>query len=1234
MHLLGPVEVRQADDGTAVSVGGPKERAVLAQLASERGRSVSVGALAAGLWGDDPPRTATKTLQTYVARLRRALDGLATIEWAGAGYRLVADTVDTDLCRVDELVRVARDSPPEIAAARLEEALAQWRGDPLADVADLPFAAPVAETLRERREDLAEDLVDAHLASGRHTALIGDLEAAVASHPLRERRWAQLLVALYRSGRQADALRAYQRARGVLVDELGLEPGAELRRLEAAIVAQDPELDWQPPTSSAPAGSPSSLRGITTQDLPTGTISLLLTDIEGSTRRWETDPEATAGLLTWHDEIMDETVRHHGGTLLKWKGEGDSTFSVFTDPCAAAAAAVEAQRRLRAHPEEPLPVRMAVHLGDVELRDGDYFGPTVNRAARLRGVAHGGQILVSDDVAAALRAQPLDGVSTRQLGVVRLKDVELPERVHQLEADGLPYEFRPLRSVDVGFTNIAPDTTSFVGREDDIAQVLALLDTGRLVTLTGAGGSGKTRLSQRVGRRLAAELDGGAWFVDLAPLVDGGQVAEATARALGVREEAGRPTIDLVAARLRDSDALVILDNCEHLVEASAELAATLLERCPDVRVLATSRERLRVPEETTWPVPPLVIDPGDVAGSEAVQLFVDRATAAQPSFRLTPDNEHHVAAICRAVDGIPLAIELAAARLRLMSPEQLANRLEDRFGVLTSGARTALPRQQTLRALVDWSHELLSHEEQVVFRRLSVFRGGFDLDAAEAVVTGPDLPGSAVLDLVSELADKSLLVVDAGEPPRMRILETLREYGQERLEEAGEVEDLARRHAERCAALADRGWEAFGPRHQEITAEVAREADNVRAALRWAIDRRDSELAGRIGGGLWGVWFTTDARGEADRWFREICTLPPPSDERARARLLVGAGNLAGSSYDVDRAVPLLEEGLELAERTEQHDFVVYALTGLANTGRVDVGVPFLRRAMEVATEHGSAAGVLPMVQLTYRPVDPGERRDAAEGAVDLARRSGDPYLMALALEALAHQVAGSERKALLSEALAVARTIGAANAIANMLITLAEMAATDGDIDAARSILEEAEGELSAVETGARLAGHLHEAAFVLLQAGDPDGALDTLGRSLAIAEGEHNDDGVATVHVTMAQVFLERDEPHEAIHHVSMALAHLPPWHEYLKVEAVRIAGVAAAAVGRHDEGQDLYAFAEAHLELLGPPPPMMETFADRTRAVADRQGLHRVEHAAAGRTMEDVLQQAAALLAGAV
>ena len=551
--------------------------------------------------------------------------------------------------------------------------------------------------------------------------------------------------------------------------------------------------------------------------------------------------------LARHDAILRGAVEAHGGHVLK--STGDGVVAVFGRAGGAVVAAVDAQLALCG---ESLPaVRMGVHTGEAEERDGDYFGPTLNRAARLMAIAHGGQVVVS-----SATQQLVDSVELIDLGEHRLRDLSRPEHVFQLVHADLPSEFPPLRSVDSRRGNLPRPVTRFVGREAEMATLSALVRERPLVTLTGVGGVGKTRLAVQVAAEVLPDFRDGAWVCELAPVADPGALWETLAACFGVNPAPGRRVEDVVVDYLVPKRLLLVLDNCEHLLDVAARAVDTLRQRCPEIAVLATSREGLALPGEQIVAVPSLGLPSGDDptlvdTDAEAVELFVDRARDAKRDFVLSDRNAGAVALLCRRLDGIPLAIELAAARVRSLTPDQLVQRLDQRFKLLTRGSRVSLERHQTLRNTVDWSYDLLNPVEQAALNRLSVFAGGADLRAVEAVVSGDDLDPFDVADVLGQLVDKSLVLVDDHKRSgtRYRLLETIRQYAQERLESSGGTATVRRRHAEYYVSVAEEaGPDLRGGGEQFSTAqEMARETDNLRAALDWSVESESVEPALRL---------------------------------------------------------------------------------------------------------------------------------------------------------------------------------------------------------------------------------------------------------------------------------------------------------------------------------------------------------------------------------------------------
>jgi predicted ATPase/class 3 adenylate cyclase/DNA-binding CsgD family transcriptional regulator len=594
--------------------------------------------------------------------------------------------------------------------------------------------------------------------------------------------------------------------------------------------------------------------------LPLGTVTFLLSDVEASTRRWEDAPQAMTTALPRSLALVDEAVAAHGGYLPVEQGEGDSRLAVFERASDALAAAVTIQQlhAIESWPEGArLRVRVALHAADARLRDErTYGGPAVNRAARLRELGRGGQILVSRAVHDLTTDDLPDEVSLVDLGRHRLRDLSRPEQVFEVRHSELAPVEGGLRSLAAVPNNLPSSVSSFVGRTSELAEVGGLLAANRLVTLTGPGGCGKTRLALEAAADAAADHAGGVWLVELSGLADPDLLADSLRGALGVGESPGRPALDWVAEYLQDRRALVLFDTCEHVIDAAAAVAERLLACCPHLSVLATSREPLGIGGETTWRVPPLSPD-------DAVGLFAERARQSRPNFVLDAANADTVAGVCRRLDGIPLAIELAAARVRALSLERILAGLGDRFRLLAGGSRTALPRQQTLQASIEWSHDLLSARERVALRRLSVFAGSFDLDATEAVIAGGDVAEVEVLDLLVALVAKSLVQADQDGDGEVRysLLDTIRHFGRDRLVEAGEIDEVRDRHLTWLLALARSAAPGLDRADVAVLDRLDGYLDDIRVGLDWACtDPARAVAAIKVCGQL-GFWWSLRGR-------------------------------------------------------------------------------------------------------------------------------------------------------------------------------------------------------------------------------------------------------------------------------------------------------------------------------------------------------------------------------------
>ncbi len=594
--------------------------------------------------------------------------------------------------------------------------------------------------------------------------------------------------------------------------------------------------------------------------LPTGTVTLLLADVEGSTRLWETRPTEMTAAIALMNRTVSELIAEHSGVRPVEQGEGDSFVAAFTRASDAIACALGMQRADLA----PIKLRIGIHTGEVQLRDeGNYAGPTINKTARLRDLAHGGQTVLSSAAGELVEDRLPEETWLMDLGTHPMRDLPRPIRVAQLCHPELQNDFPPLRSADnVVASRLPIQLTSFIGRDAQIAEVGSIVADNRLVTLTGAGGAGKTRLAIEAAGRITDRFPDGVWYADLAPITHPDVVALTVARALGLPDQPGRSITETLIRSVRDKRMLLVLDNCEHLLEASAALVNELLARCPNVTVFATSREPLMVAGEVNWQVPSLSLD------DEAIDLFTDRARRARPGFAVTDGNADTVTEICRRLDGMPLAIELAAARVRALSLDEIVDSLHDRFRLLTGGARTAVRRQQTLRASVDWSHALLTEPERILFRRLAVFMGGFDLDAAQAVAGNTEVERFQVMEQLSLLVDKSLVVAEnSSGRTRYRLLETVRQYALEKLGESGEADAVRARHRDHFRSMAAQLDAPATKGHQERISQALIEMENLRAAYTWSVEDGDMTKALELAAFLQPVWLRQGRMREGLAW-------------------------------------------------------------------------------------------------------------------------------------------------------------------------------------------------------------------------------------------------------------------------------------------------------------------------------------------------------------------------------
>ncbi len=796
------------------------------------------------------------------------------------------------------------------------------------------------------------------------------------------------------------------------------------------------------------------------------TYTFLFTDLEGSTRLWEAHPEAMRAALEEHDEILNKAIGSHHGAVFKHTGDG--ILAVFSSAGDAVTAAAEAQREIgsRPHPDVgTLRVRMAINTGEAEPRGDDYFGPALNRASRLLAAGHGGQILVG--LVTERLARLGEELRLIDLGEHRIRDLVRPERVFQLAGSGLPSEFPSLVTLDEIPNNLPMLATSFVGRDQELAEVEKLIRGARLVTITGVGGAGKTRLALQVAASMSAEYPGGTWLVELAAITDPDLVVSAAAGSLGVAEQPGRPLLDSLVEHLEGSRTLLIIDNCEHVIGAGARLVDAILAGTGEVSIIATSRELLGIGGEIAYgmrsmamPLDTRTVSPQELGRYDAVRLFVERAAASRPEFHLSGENSPAVAEICTRLDGMPLALELAAARVRSFSPQQIAEHLDRRFRLLTGGSRTALPRQQTLAAAIDWSYQLLEPMERELFERLSVFQGGFTLEAAESVCSDEAMDALEVLDLIPSLVDKSLVSADTNRAEaRYALMETIRQFARDLFDDHGRAEEFRRRHAEYFVGLA----EAAEPHVRGVDerlwwGRIDADLDNLRQAMLWSAESAYPELGLRIAGAIWRFWWFTIRHSEGIRWLR--ATLKA-AGERA-GEVIIAKGHLG---------LGTLTGFVNLLDESEEH--LTLALKAYRRLDAKGVDPALLR--------HGYTAA---LINLASFRVDDVERSiEMNSEAVEVSKRYDD--------------LAGY--------------TVAMGN--------IAEGHARLGDLEQSRAEFEESIASSEQIGSAHRLVEAIFQLGVVELNAGEPERAEQAFRRSLAQAQRGKLTEYEALAHTVIA-------------------------------------------------------------------------------------------------------------------
>ncbi len=963
---------------------------------------------------------------------------------------------------------------------------------------------------------------------------------------------------------------------------------------------------------------------------PTGTVTFLFTDIEGSTKLWDQHPEAMREALERHDRLMHQSITANDGVVFKTMG--DAFCVAFHTAPQALRAALTAQQRLQSEtwPQDAyLGVRMALHTGTADERDGDYYGPPLNRIARLLSTGYGGQVLLSLPTYELIRDALPAQCTLQDLGAHSLRDLARPEQVYQLCHPDLLSDFSPLKSLDNPAlpNNLPLQLTSFIGRERELEKIKELLDKTRLLTLTGSGGCGKTRLSLQAAADVLDTFPDGVWLVELAPITDPDLVPKAVADVLGIEEQPGKTLIQVLTESLKSKTMLLVLDNCEHLLDACAHVSDSLLRACPNVKVLASSREALNVAGEQTYRVPSLSLPdpkaiqtPQRLSQYEAVRLFIDRAVLVKPEFAVTNANAPALVSVCHRVDGIPLAIELAAARLRSLSVEEVNTRLDNRFRLLTGGSRTALPRQQTLRALIDWSYDLLTDQEKLLLIRLSVFSGGWSLAASESVCVSEEIEDWEVMDLLASLADKSLVQADTAEgQTRYRFLETVRQYARDRLAESEESFAVRARHRDYYLTMAEEiRPQVTGSEQAHWLSVLETEHDNLRQALTFCLEEADGGQKGlRLGGSLQAFW---QIRGHVSEGRERLTALLSRSDAqdrtKGRADALNGAGSLARMQSEYGQARSLYEESLEIKRELGDRQGIAGSLNNLGllalSQGDTRSAEMLYQEALSINRELGNRAGeainLNNLGEVASDQADYAAARSWYEESLGIERELGNQNGIAASLINLG--IVASEQgdyavaRSWYEESLAINRELGDRRGIAIALGTLGTVACSLGDYALARSFLEESltiHRELGDRRGVAHFLGNL---GAVTIEQGDYDSARSFLEESLKIKRELDNRRGIAASVKNLGDIaFCQGDYTlARGLYEESLLIQKdLGEW--WIMAETLEAFAVLAVEEDRADQAPRLFGAAEALRESIGTPlSPGDRTYYDQVVTTA--------------------------------
>jgi predicted ATPase/DNA-binding SARP family transcriptional activator/class 3 adenylate cyclase/Tfp pilus assembly protein PilF len=1188
LRLFGPIEVL-LDGSPLPRLRGRKGLWLLALLALRHPRPVDRDWLAGVLWPESDVPQMLASLRKTLTDLRSCMgaQGSLLVSPTPRSLALEPDQTEIDVVAFDKAVR-AGDT------ASLREAVALYRG-PLLEGCAEEWVFQEREWREQSFFAALEQLSAQEAAAHNLTGAVGYLRRALAADPLRESTRRALMETLADSGDTQGALEIYQEYRSLLYKESGDEPGPELRALFQQIrtqarsapragagVAQPPPTAVEtPPAPPSPVVAPSpeaeplpapsieaeedeatdrSALSDRPEKLPDGTVTYLFTDIEHSTRLVLELGDRWGGVLEEHHRLLREAWAAAGGYEVRTMG--DAFFVVFTRADAALAAAVQAQRAVESHPWPEgarIRVRMGLHTAAASLVAGDYVGVEVHRAHRISSAGKGGQILLSQTTRTLLGGEkPFSGVELREWGKPKLKDLPEPEPLFQAVIEGHDPGPGPPEA-DEEKTNLPSRVSRFIGREPEIEELRQRLAETRLLTLTGAGGMGKSRLSVQVGRAVLEEYADGVWLVELVPLPPEAQSADIVreiARVLNVREQPGRGLSDVLVEELRPKRLLLILDNCEHLVAAAAEAAHSLLQACPQLRVLATSREQLAIPGEIVWPVPSLTmpdLDPSErtrpglaaaLAGYESVQLFVDRAHAIKRTFTLTDDNATAVARLCRELDGMPLAIELAAAQMNLLPVEKIVERLHDRFRLLVSRDRTEESRRKTLRAVIDWSYNFLLPEEQALLQRLSVFAGGFTWEAVAAVCPGDPVPDDEyeILGLLHQLQAKSLVVADSQEEgDRYRLLETIRQYAAEILTQSGQDASLRLRHRDWYLEQALQAQpELRGATSEEWLDRLEAEHDNLRAALVWSVEQNDVTASLRFGGALYPFWAMRGYLAEGRERLARVLSLPgADSESKDRARVLHGAGLLARWQGEYEAASTLLTAGLQIYQSLEDPGGRADALFELGQVawergdyeeaGRLYQESLLLQKA--TGDRHGMARSLHALGNLSSSRGDHDAARTSYEESLAISRSLGYQPVIADSLYALGQIAAEVGEMAIAQqryeESLALWRSLGHKRGRAMALNALGSIALDRGDHESALCLLEQSLDLCRKLGDRSNIPILLYNLGHIVLLSGDVERAETLLHEGLRMFAEQGNSAGTTACLEDLGQIALQRGE-----------------------------------------------------------------------------------------------------------